>query len=88
NFDSKQWLLSTFHHVSMGQFAYQIGSLLWKGTLLEGSIGRRRFVSMILKLLVTNEGMMLMAAQGWQLWGVADIYPSICHGHLWKIIFS
>ncbi|KAH9306233.1 hypothetical protein KI387_010637 [Taxus chinensis] len=88
DFDPKQWFLSIFHHASKGQFAYQIISLLCKGTILEGSIGSRRFASVVLKLLLTIEGMIVMAVKGMQLWGEANIFSSICGGHLWSILFG
>ncbi|XP_059072445.1 uncharacterized protein LOC131073227 isoform X2 [Cryptomeria japonica] len=87
HFDLKQWFLSLFNHANKRQFAYQIVSILWKGTLLEGCIGSRRFASIILKLLLVDEGMILMAWQGWKLWGVAGIYPFICHDHLLRMVF-
>ncbi|XP_057865601.1 rhomboid-like protein 14, mitochondrial [Cryptomeria japonica] len=87
-FDLNGWFMPIFHRVSKGQLAYQIASLLWKGTLLEELMGSRRFASMILKLFLTREVIVLIAAQGWQFWDLANIYSSIYHGQLWRIFFG
>ncbi|GLJ09962.1 hypothetical protein SUGI_0119220 [Cryptomeria japonica] len=72
-FDLNGWFMPIFHRVSKGQLAYQIASLLWKGTLLEELMGSRRFASMILKLFLTREVIVLIAAQGF-LWSYAPQY--------------
>ncbi|XP_057865600.2 uncharacterized protein LOC131073227 isoform X3 [Cryptomeria japonica] len=57
HFDLKQWFLSLFNHANKRQFAYQIVSILWKGTLLEGCIGSRRSMNGVFPNVCRSCGM-------------------------------
>eukprot|EP01018_Ginkgo_biloba_P028284 Gb_00406 [translate_table: standard] len=83
--DPKQWFLLIFNYAGKGHLAYDMVSLLWKGMLLEGSIGSRQFGFMVVKLLLTCDALVIMTGG---LWGATDLYASICEVRLTGLLFA
>lgn len=84
----KQWLMLLFYHVNKGHLAYDILSILWKGVLLEGCIGSKQFVLMVLTLVAISHGLLILAVELWRLLDVADICFPLCQVGLTGLQFA
>eukprot|EP01018_Ginkgo_biloba_P022748 Gb_37669 [translate_table: standard] len=69
----KRCFFFLFYHAGKGHLAYDMLSLFWKGMLVEGCIGSRQFASMVFTLLVTCDGLLVMAGVVWQFLGAAGL---------------
>ncbi|KZV56952.1 hypothetical protein F511_14960 [Dorcoceras hygrometricum] len=61
--DLNRFLLSAFYHVSESHLFYNMMSLLWKGTQLEGAMGSVKFASMVASLVGMSQGITLLLAK-------------------------
>lgn len=84
----KQWFMLLFYHVDKGHLAYDILSIFWKGVLLEGCIGSKQFVLMVLTLMAISHGLLILTAELWRLLAVADICFSLCQVGLSGLQFA
>lgn len=77
-----------FYHVDKGHLAYGILSILWKGVLLEGCIGSKQFILMVLTLVAISHGLLILTTVLWQLLDVADLCFSLCQVGLSGLQFA